>query len=92
MHEIICDNHSPITRYSKTFANAYVYASLIGTLAISFSKDNTPLNQSLLRTHSDYTTLNRFENIKLFYKRAKPGIIAFAVFATVFRFMGDKLV
>ena len=87
------DEHSPITRYSKTFFNGYMYASLIGMLAVSFGKEtNTALNQSLTRTHADYTKVNRLETFKLLYRRARPFAIAFAGFATVFRYIGDKLV
>lgn len=60
---------------------------------VSFQGDkNTALNQSLMRTHSDYTKVNRFETFKVLYRRARPGIIGFAGFATVFRYIGDKLV
>ena len=80
-------------KYSKTFANSYIFASIIGILVGNFTKEsNTNLNQSLLRINRDYTKVNFFEPIKLGYKKAVPAALAFAGFATVFRYIGDKLV
>ena len=72
---------------------AYGYATVVGMMMASFGKDkNTALNQSLVRTNADYTKVNRLETYRLLYRQARPGVIAFAGFATIFRFIGDKLV
>lgn len=72
---------------------SYVWATAIGMFTVSMrGETNHALNQSLLRTHSDYTKVNRFEHFRLIYRRARPAVIAFAGFATVFRYIGDKLV
>jgi len=52
----------------------------------------TALNHSLMRTHSDYTKVNRLEHYKILYKKAVPAAVAFAGIVTLFRFLGDKLV
>lgn len=60
---------------------------------ISFNNDrNKALNQTLVRTHADYTKVNRLETFKLLYRRARPAAFAFAGFALAFRYIGDKLV
>jgi hypothetical protein len=80
-------------KYSKTFGNSYIFASLIGMVAFQFAKQpDTNLNQSLLRINRDYTKVNFFEPYKLAYKKALPAALAFAGFATVFRYIGDTLV
>lgn len=80
-------------RYSKTFGKSYILSSIIGMLYVNFTKEPmTNLDQSLLRIHRDYTKINFFEPFKLAYKKAAPAALAFAGLATVFRYVGDKLV
>ncbi len=80
-------------KYSKTFIKAYFASALLGITIVSTNADKYGLSNAVSRVNNNYMkTSQRYEVVKGFYKKAKPGIFGFAVLAVVFRFIGDQLV
>jgi len=80
-------------KYTKTYIKAYLAGILFGISIIGYSPEKYGLSNTLRRTNTNYIKLSpRFEATRSYYVKAKPGIMGFAILATVFRFIGDHLV
>jgi len=93
LEDIFNDEHAPIMKYSKTFFTAYIAGMFSGVAYVGMNTERFGLSHTLRRTNSNYLKISpRFEATKAFYTKAKPGILGFAILATVFRIIGDNLV
>lgn len=80
-------------KYSKTYLQAYISGTLLGVYIVGMGTERFGLSHTLRRTNSNYLKISqRFESTRAFYTKAKPGIMGFAVLATLFRIIGDQLV
>lgn len=93
LEDILEDEHSPIMKYTKTFLKAYIAGAFLGVSYVGLNTERFGLSHTLRRTNTDYLKISpRFEATRAFYTKAKPGILGFAILATVFRIVGDQLV